>query len=44
MRRGAAIIALLMLVAIAACAGHDSVQGGASDHGGGGRVKLGIPF
>ena len=37
-------IALLLLVMLAACDSSREVQGGASDHGAGGRIKLGLPF
>jgi hypothetical protein len=34
----------LMLVALAACEGMGSAQGGASDGGAHGRIKTGVPF
>jgi hypothetical protein len=37
-------LAMLVLVMLAACDSERQVQGGASDHGAGGRVKLGLPF
>jgi hypothetical protein len=40
------LVALLLplLLAIAACATRNTVQGGATDNGGAARVKIGIPF
>jgi hypothetical protein len=38
-----ALVALL-LVALSACEGMGSAQGGASDHGRHGRIKMGVPF
>lgn len=39
------ILSLLTLVlSLAACETHGSVSGGGSDNGGGGRVKIGLPF
>jgi hypothetical protein len=39
-------LALLAMIfgALAACGSSGSAQGGATDDGGGGRIKLGFPF
>ena len=37
-------LVVLMLVSLAACEGMGSAQGGASDGGAHGRIKMGVPF
>jgi hypothetical protein len=37
-------IVAIVLLTLAACDSSRAVQGGASNHGAGGRVKLGLPF
>jgi hypothetical protein len=35
---------LTLVLSLAACEAHGSVAGGGTDNGGGGRVKIGLPF
>lgn len=35
---------LALVLTLAACEAHGSVAGGATENGGGGRVKIGLPF
>jgi hypothetical protein len=39
-----ALLATIIFGALAACGTSGSAQGGATDSGGGGRIKLGFPF
>jgi hypothetical protein len=38
------LVALSLALTLAACEATHKVEGGASDNGGGGRIKLGLPF
>jgi len=38
------LLSFLLSVALAACDTTRRVEGGASDNGGGGRVRIGVPF
>ena len=41
---GRLLTALALVLSLAACESHGSVAGGGTDNGGGGRVKLDLPF
>jgi hypothetical protein len=44
MRRMRAALLAILLGALAACGAHGSANGGAGDDGGGGQIKMGLPF
>jgi hypothetical protein len=39
-----ALSLLTLVLSLAACEARGSVSGGGTDNGGGGRVKIGVPF